>query len=113
MIRATGRLGARMVVALGLLGAAGGLIPLDAQKITESRWSLAGAKGGFCIWYLIDPAIAPELADKGTVFAPAGTGSTLPNALAQTIQDEPRFTTWIPAAICIGFYASITIGDEK
>jgi hypothetical protein len=74
---------------------------------------LADAKGGFCIWYLIDPAIAPGLAEKGTVFAPAGTGKTLPAALAQTIRDEPRFTTWIPAAICIGFYGSITIGDEK
>jgi len=113
MSRAAGRLGARFTVLFVVLSACPAVSPLAAQQVAESSWSMQDARGGFCIWYLVDPAIAPGLAEKGTVFAPAGTGSTLPNALAQTIRDEPRFTTWIPAAICVWFYGSITIGDNK
>jgi hypothetical protein len=113
MNQAAGRLGARFTVLLGLLGLVPVAAPLDAQKITESTWSMQDARGGFCIWYLVDPALAARLAEKGTVFAPAGTGSSLPTALAQTIRDEPRFTSWIPAAICVWFYRSIAIDANK
>ena len=113
MRQAAGRLGSRFTVLLGLLGLSPGFATLSAQKVTELPWSMQDARGGFCIWYLVDPALAPLLADKGTAFAPAGTGSTLPSALAQTIRDEPRFTSWIPAAICVLFYRRITIGDNQ
>jgi hypothetical protein len=114
MSLATGRLRTplrRFLVAL--VGLVPALTSVSAQKVTSSRWSMQDARGGFCIWYLIDPVAAPSLVEKGTMLAAAGTGSTLPTALAQTIRDEPRFTSWIPAAICIGFYGSVTIDDEK
>lgn len=113
MRQAAGRLGSRCTVLLGLLGLSPCFATLSAQKVTELPWAMQDARGGFCIWYLVDPALAPLLAEKGTTFAPAGTGSTLPNALAQTIRDEPRFTSWIPAAICVLFYGRISIGDNK
>ena len=77
MSRATGRPNGRCVVQFGLLGTLIGVAPLSAQKITESRWSMAEARGGFCVWYLLDPAMAPGLAEKGTLFTPAGTGSSI------------------------------------
>jgi hypothetical protein len=113
MSQATGRRGARWTALFGLLGLFPGATPVSAQKVSELPWSMQDARGGFCIWYLVDPEMAPLLAEKGTTFAPAGTGSTLPNALAQTIRDEPRFTSWIPAAICVLFYGRITIGDNQ
>lgn len=113
MSQVAGRLGTLYTVLLGLLGVTLGGRPLIAQQVTESTWSMQDARGGFCIWYLVDPAMAPGLAEKGTVFATAGTGSTLPRSLAQTIGDEPRFTSWIPAAICVWSYGTITIGDNR
>ncbi len=113
-MKLAGRVEGCLIVALvGVLLGAAPFRPLAAQRVSESRWTLDDARGSFCIWYLIDPAIAPRLVDRGTVLAPAGTGSNLPSSLAQTIRDEPRFTAWIPAAICVGLYGQVTIDDEK
>lgn len=75
----------------------------------EMRLTLTDARGGYCISYLIDPAIAAELAPTGSTLAPAGKGSGVSPFLARVIQDEPQFAAWIPAAICIGHYGSAAI----
>lgn len=113
MSRAAGRCARFILLVVALAGPGFTATSLAAQKVTSSRWTMEDARGGFCVWYLVEPAAAVMLADRGTVFAAAGTGTNLPKALAQTIHDEPRFNSWIPAAICVGLYSSVTIDEEK
>lgn len=88
-------------------------ITVAAQvEAKQSTWQLDDSRGSFCVWYLADPALAPDIAPKGTLFAPAGTGSGLPAALARLVRDEPQFGSWIPAAICIGRYGRVTVDGE-
>lgn len=77
------------------------------------RLTLTDARGGFCISYLVDPAIAAKLAPEGAVLAPAGMGAGLSQFLTRVIQDEPQFSKWIPAAICIGRYGAASIDGKE
>lgn len=88
--------------------------PLVAQQraADESRWQFGDAKGGFCVWYLADSAVAAEMVPKETALRRAGDGTGLPAALARVVRDEPQFAAWIPASICIGFYGSLRVGEE-
>jgi hypothetical protein len=81
-------------------------------EASSSRWQLDGSRGSFCVWYLADPALAVEYAPKGTQLSAAGSGEGLPPAVARVIRDEPRFASWIPAAICVGLYGKVTIDGE-
>ncbi len=104
----------RPVVMAALLALA--LAPADARAQVEApttRWLLEDARGSFCIWYLVDPALAPKLAPKGTQFAVAGSGAALPPMVARVIRDEPQFASWIPAAICVGRYGVVRIDGEE
>lgn len=91
------------------------LMPLAASAQVEagnSTWHLDDSRGSFCVWYLADPAMAADLAPKGTVFAPAGAGTALPPPVARLVRDEPQFGSWIPAAICVGLYGTVTVDGE-
>ena len=39
--------------------------------------------------------------------APAGEGAGLPASVARVIQDEPRFGSWVPGAICVNLYGQV------
>lgn len=88
------------------------LAPLTAAAQIEAKsstWQLDDSRGSFCVWYLADPSMAPDLAPRGTVFAPAGAGTGLPAAVARLVRDEPQFGSWIPAALCVGLYGKVTV----
>lgn len=89
-------------------------VGLTAQgaKGTGSRWILDDARGSFCVSYLADPALAEQLVPKGTELTPASAVTELTPMLARVIRDEPQFATWIPSAICAGFYGAVTIDGE-
>lgn len=84
-----------------------GAAPLAAQ-VDEQVWRWVDAQGGFCIWYLADPAIAPTLVPAGTTLRPASATPSLPEALLRIVQDEPRFAEWIPGVVCIGVFAAVS-----
>ena len=73
----------------------------------DATWTLEGAHGGYCIWYLADPVLARKLVPSSTSLIPAGTGGDLPVLIASTIREEPSFAQWIPGAICVGFYQRV------
>ena len=108
----SGRAPFLVAVALAELGM--WLIPgrLRAQLVNETRWTLEGGRGGFCIWYLADPTLAQALVSEKTALAPAGTGSGLPPSLVRVIHDEPQFEKWIPATICVGAFATATVDGK-
>lgn len=80
--------------------------PLAAQA-DEQLWRWVDAQGGFCIWYLADPAVAPGMVPHGTPLRPASATASLPEVLLRIVQDEPRFAEWIPAVFCVGRFAAV------
>ena len=102
------------VITLVAASAAGG----QALPLKDTEWTLEGGTGGYCIWYLADPALAQKLVPSSTSLVPAGTGGELPMLLAGTIREEPKFAQWIPGSICVGFYQKVvsagrTIAEAK
>ena len=91
-----------------------GTVPVGAQQPlpNDVAWTLEGAEGGYCIWYLADPLLARKLVPAATSLVPAGTGSDLPILLASTIREEAKFAQWIPGAICLGFYQRVVAAGQ-
>ena len=88
------------------------LLPLVAQD-GGSVWVLDEARGGFCVWYLTDPELAPKFLPKGGVARTAAQVEGLPPMLQRVVQDEPRFQAWVPAVLCIGRYASVQVDGRQ
>jgi hypothetical protein len=88
------------------------LCPLLAQE-GGSVWVLDEARGGFCVWYLTDPELAPAFLPKGGVARTAAHVEGLPPMLQRVVQDEPRFQEWVPAVLCIGRYASVQVDGRQ
>ncbi len=105
--------GAR-IAGIALFLMAGGRTALTAQASLAQNavWTLEGSHGGYCIWYLADPAIARKMVPSSAVLTPAGTGANLPPLLTNTIKEEPRFAQWIPGSICVGFYQRVSSGGR-
>lgn len=92
---------------LVLLGAALMLAaPVGAQADAQ-LWRWVDAQGGFCVWYLADPAIAAELVPPEIRLRPASATASIPEVLLRIVQDEPRFAEWIPGVMCIGRYTTV------
>jgi hypothetical protein len=89
-----------------LLSLALSAAPLAAQA-DEQLWRFVDAKGGFCLWYLADPAVAPTLVPAGITLRPASATAALPDVLLRLVQDEPRFAEWIPGMLCAGLYGAV------
>lgn len=98
------RAGAGVLVGLGLLVAASGRL---AAQSGEQLWRWIDGQGGFCIWYLADPAVAGELVPQGTRLRTAPETSDLPAVIVRIVQDEPRFAEWIPGAVCVGLFVDV------
>ncbi|HEY4319548.1 MAG TPA: hypothetical protein VGM77_00105 [Gemmatimonadales bacterium] len=94
---------------VAVLGLALAIGPAAAQRPVRSEWVLTGSRGGYCVWYLADPAIAATMVPEGSVLTPAKDAQDLHPALLQIIRDEPRFGAWIPGAFCLGFYDDVTV----
>lgn len=88
------------------------LLPLAAQD-GGSVWALDEARGGFCVWYLTDPELAPKFLPKGGVARTAASVEGLPAMIQRVVQDEPRFQAWVPAVLCIGRYASVQVDGRQ
>lgn len=86
---------------------------LPAQTPSSVQWTLSGASGSYCVWYLADSTTVRQFVPKRVTLTAAGDGATLTPFLARTVQDEPRFASWIPGSICLHFYREITNGDKK
>jgi len=112
MMRVPGTAAAMALLLVAPRLVAQGSVPKDAA------WTLQGANGSYCIWYLADPELARKMVPAATSLVPAGSGGDLPMLLAGTIREEPKFAQWIPGAICVGFYQRVvsdgrTIAEAK
>jgi hypothetical protein len=98
------RAGAGVLLGLGLLLAQG---TRAAAQSGEQLWRWIDGQGGFCIWYLTDPAVASDLAPAGMRLRTVAEASDLPSVLVRIVQDEPRFAEWIPGVVCVGLYVDV------
>jgi hypothetical protein len=80
--------------------------PAGAQA-NEQLWRFVDGQGGFCLWYLSDPELAPAMVPPGTLVRTAAQTDGLPEILVRITQDEPRFGEWIPGVICVGLHAAV------
>lgn len=95
----------RTVLALTALALA---LPHAAPaQAASTSWVLDDARGGFCIWYLTDPELAPKLLPKGVEGRGVRDADPLPPMLRRVVQDEPRFQEWIPSMLCLGRYGAV------
>lgn len=94
-----------------LIGCLMPLLPLAAQGGGDNgdTWVFDNARGGFCIWYLIDPELVPKVLPKGSNPRSASSVSNLHAVLERIVRDEPRFATWIPSVLCLGRYATTQV----
>ena len=90
-----------------LCGALVALARPAAAQADEQLWRWVDAQGGFCVWYLADPALASGMVPAGTPLRPASATAALPDVLLRIVQDEPRFAEWIPAVLCVGRFAAV------
>lgn len=91
---------------LALLLAAVAIPAAAGAQAEQQLWRFVDGQGGFCVWYLSDPALAPAMVPLGTALRPARSTEGLPDLLVRITQDEPRFADWIPGVICVGLYAA-------
>lgn len=96
---------------IGALAVTAVTAPLAAQA-DEQLWRFVDAQGGSCIWYLADPALAPDLVPAGTPLRPASATASLPEVLLRLVQDEPRFAEWVPGVFCVGLFAAAAADGE-
>ncbi len=84
------------------------LLPATAAgQGAEPLWRWIGGQGGFCVWYLADPALAAEVVPAGTRLRAAQETEGLPPVLIRIMQDEPRFAAWIPGTVCLGLFSDV------
>lgn len=102
----------RIVLTLALAGSVAPSVAVHAQNTPATTWVLDEARGGFCIWYLVEPEPAASMVGKAGTPRPATAVADLPPLLQRIIQDEPRFAGWTPAVLCIGRYASVQSDGE-
>lgn len=83
-----------------------------AKDDSTTTWTLEGNHGGYCIWYLADPDLVRKLVPDNVTLAPAGDGAGLHAMVRRFVEDEPRLSQWIPGALCLGFFDSVSTGDR-
>jgi len=83
------------------------LVPVatSAQE-ADSAWQLAGLRTGFCIQFLLDPALVRDL-PSGFRIAAASEARDLHPSLRDVITSQTEFASWAPSRLC--FHALDTI----
>jgi hypothetical protein len=78
----------------------------------EAVWALDTLRSGFCINFLVDPAIAAQRTFRGVTPVPASSAESLHPALRLVVESSPEFSAWIPEQFCILQFSSVRIGSR-
>ncbi|MEO8199237.1 MAG: hypothetical protein ABI679_01830 [Gemmatimonadota bacterium] len=84
-----------------------------AQQSSQvvQHWSLDNLRAGWCVSFLIDPAMANDDLPRGFRARAASTFPGLSPALSTLIRNEPNYATWIPSQFCAGHFDQVKIGE--
>lgn len=110
------RLSTCRIMSLALLGLSLFAAPAHGQRpetIAEFRWELGPALPSWCVHFLMDPKEAGKELPGEMKPVPASFVSELHPALKRAIADEPKFSEWIPADLCVYYVQSISFDAKK
>lgn len=95
------------LVAMAVPSAAGAQAAEPVRSGSGMTWEGEGMQAGFCIHFLVDPALAEALPFGGTSLATAERAPALHPSLKTVISGAPEFAAWIPSSLCLYEYASV------
>ena len=77
------------------------LVPVAASaQAADSAWQLAGLRTGYCIQFLLDPALVRDL-PSGYRLAAASEAKDLHSSLHDVVTSQTEFASWAPARLCV------------
>lgn len=85
--------------ALLVFGAAG-LLAGQAAPEAKDRLVVDEVQIGWCVDFLIDPALAGHLLPKGWIGTPAAEVEGLPDGLTRTFEENADWKGWFPGRVC-------------
>jgi hypothetical protein len=87
------------VLALLLFGSAR-LLAAQTAPEAKDRLVVEEVQIGWCVDFLIDPALAGHLLPKGWTGTPAGEVEGLPQGLTRTFEENVDWKGWFPGRVC-------------
>lgn len=107
------RRAASALVPIAMLSVSALLAPPAGAQSPATTWTLEDVAERFCVSYLVEPARAASLVGQGFVPVAAERLEGLHPAVAQLIEAETQYRTWIPAEICLLDAARLTSGSRS
>ncbi len=90
-------------------------VPLAAQRPAErpgTVWELDTLRSGFCLHFLVDPAVAARGKFRGVSQLPASASDSLHPSLRRVIETSPEFAAWIPQRFCVYQFSAVRAGGR-
>lgn len=84
-----------------------------AQVKGDRVWNLQGLRAGYCVRFLVAPAMAADEVQNGFLALRADQDSTLHSALRHVIQAQPEFARWIPSSLCFYYTDAVQVGGRR
>ena len=97
-----------LAVATGLLLAA----PAAAQGAPRVTWGLEGLQAGFCVHFLLDPALVDRTPFRKSDLVPLAEAVNVDASLRHAAAESADFAGWTPSAICTYHFTSTRRGNR-
>lgn len=104
---------ARAVVPIAMLSVSAFRPSPAGAQAPVTTWTLEEVAERFCVSYLVEPERAARLVGQGFVPVAAERFEGLHPAVAQLIEAEAQYRTWIPGEICLLDAARLTSGTRS
>jgi len=100
--------GLALAVAASLLIA----VPAAAQGAPRVTWGLEGLQAGFCVHFLLDPALVSRTPFRKTDLVPLSEAVNVDASLRHAAAESADFAGWTPSAICTYHFGSTRRGNR-
>ncbi len=99
---------------LAALAAAGLLVPglLAAQGAPRVTWGVEGLQAGFCVHFLLDPALVDRTPFRKTDLVPLSEAANVDASLRHAAAESAAFAGWTPSALCTYQFAATRRGNR-
>lgn len=88
------------------------VVPAAAQGAPRITWGLEGLQAGFCVHFLLDPALVGKTPFRKADLVPLSEAVNVDASLRHAAAESADFAGWTPAAICTYHFASTRRGNR-
>ena len=88
------------------------VVPAAAQGAPRVTWGLEGLQAGFCVHFLLDPALVGKTPFRKADLVPLSEAVNVDASLRHAAAESADFAGWTPAAICTYHFASTRRGNR-